>query len=247
MRKRKFKSWRDYWDFEQAVKWQARYLRSIDSDEFLNTVLETAKKRINTIPAKGRVWRAQDGHSWEPVYVLGEDEPDQIPAPHPAKRMKPEKYRAMEQRANPKGIPYLYVSTNSDTAVAEVRPWVGSLVSVWRFTVRRKLRIVNCTLHKTDNSIYVGREPSAAVREERVWSEIDKAFARPITRMDDIPDYVPTQVIAELFKMHNYDGIAYASSLGPGHNIALFDLDAADPVEPQLYEVKDVKFTVEKR
>ena len=55
-------------------------------------------------------------------------------------------------------------------------------------------------------------------------------------------DYVPTQIIAELFKVSGFDGIAYRSSLGHGHNIALFDLDAAKLINCFLFEVKKITF-----
>ena len=41
-------------------------------------------------------------------------------------------------------------------------------------------------------------------------------------------DYVPTQVIAELYKSEGYDGIAYKRAFGDdGYNIAVFNLDDA--------------------
>ena len=77
--------------------------------------------------------------------------------------------------------------------------------------------------------------------EERtlaVWRDIDRAFSEPVTDSDDHADYATTQLIAELFRKNGFDGIAYRSALGQGHNVALFDLNAAD-VAPatQLVEV----------
>jgi hypothetical protein len=59
---------------------------------------------------------------------------------------------------------------------------------------------------------------------------------------DDIADYVPTQIVAELFKANNFDGVAYRSSLGDGHNVALFDLDMAELVSCFLFQVKSIRF-----
>jgi hypothetical protein len=50
-------------------------------------------------------------------------------------------------------------------------------------------------------------------------------------------------VIAESFRYAGIDGLAYRSSLGDGHNIALFDLDAADVTACGLFQVRSVKFT----
>jgi hypothetical protein len=236
-----FKSWLEYLRFEHAVKRRSRYVREAEGDDFLKAVLASAGKRVETLPAGGFVWRAQLGHDMEPVFQDGEHI-DNRPIPYPPDRMKPLRDRAKEGRANPRGIPCLYVATSRDTALAEVRPWIGSLISVAQFRIRRELRVVNCTTHGKASYVYVGAEPSPEAREEAVWSDVDRAFAKPATPGDDVADYAPTQIIAELFKVHGFDGIAYESSLGPGHNIALFDLDAADLVNRSLFRVKDVKF-----
>lgn len=86
------------------------------------------------------------------------------------------------------------------------------------------------------------KEPEPEKREIAVWRDIDKAFSMPVTSNETTSDYVPTQIIAELFKNDGFDGIAYRSSLGKGHNITLFDLDTADLINCALYEAKKVSF-----
>ncbi|MFQ5853897.1 MAG: RES family NAD+ phosphorylase [Candidatus Binatia bacterium] len=156
--------------------------------------------------------------------------------------MKPPRDRCREGRANPKGITYLYLATDRDTALAEVRPWIGSLLSVGQFKTLRALQFVNCTTDEKAHRIYIGKEPSPSEREECVWADIDRAFAKPVDPSDDLADYTPTQVLPELFKTSGFDGIAYRSSLGPGHNITLFDVDAAELVNCFLFTVENLKF-----
>jgi len=241
-----FESWLAYWDFEYAVKQRTRYVRDVVGEEFLSNVLITAKKRSEKVPSDSFVWRAQLGHCSEPMYQDNEYKTDN-PIPYPPKRMKPLKDRAKEGRANPKGIPYLYVATDPETAAAEVRPWIGERISVGQFKIRRPLCVVNCTIHDKAGLVYVGEEPSPEKREESVWSSIDKAFATPVTSADNLADYAPTQIIAELFKVKGgFDGIKYRSSLGPGYNIALFDLKAADLIDRFLLEIESVKFKAKK-
>lgn len=235
-----FKSWRSYWNFEWSVKQRTRYVHDNEVKEFLGALLYTCRSRIEIIPKASVLWRAQLGHAMEPLYQDGEYI-DDIPAPYQPERMKPLKGRATEGRANPKGIPYLYLSTNRETALSEVRPWIDSLISVAQFRTKGELRIVNCTTDNTRNLIYL-KEPPPKDREQSVLNHIDKAFAKPVNPSDDIADYVPTQIIAELFKSEGFDGIAYRSSLGDGHNIALFDLDVAELINCFLFEVKSVKF-----
>ena len=85
-------------------------------------------------------------------------------------------------------------------------------------------------------------EPSPERREKSVWDDIDRAFAKPVERNDDLADYAPTQIIAELFKAEGFDGIAYRSALGTGYNVALFDIDTAKLKNRSLSEVKSVQF-----
>jgi hypothetical protein len=90
-------------------------------------------------------------------------------------------------------------------------------------------------------------EPAAEKRAAAVWHDIDRAFSLPVSRSDDVANYVPTQIIAELFKQNGFDGICYGSSLGPGKNVVLFDLDAVKIQGCCLYRVMgvDVEFEQE--
>lgn len=235
-----FTSWRSYWHFDRIVRENTRYVRDSEGERFLAAVRTTAEKRVESIPAGSFVWRAQLGHDLEERVQDGEY--FDVPTPHPTDRMKPLKGRAREGRANPKGIPFLYVATNRETALAEVRPWIGSLISVGQFKLRRTFRVVNCTMHRKGHRVYSGGEPSPEQTEESVRSDIDTAFARPVTVSDDLADYAPTHVIAELFKLHGFDGVAYASSLEAGHNVAIFDPDNADLMNCVLFEVEALTF-----
>jgi hypothetical protein len=78
-----------------------------------------------------------------------------------------------------------------------------------------------------------------------VWHDIDRAFSEPVSRNDDLASCVPTQIIAELFRAHEFDGIAYRSAFGKGQNIALFDLDAVMLVRRALYKVENIEFKFE--
>jgi hypothetical protein len=80
-------------------------------------------------------------------------------------------------------------------------------------------------------------------REQAVWSDIGRAFSRPVNPSDTVADYVPTQIIAELFKSNGIDGIVYSSSLGKNLNVVLFDLDSAELMSCSLFGVKTVSFT----
>ena len=85
-----------------------------------------------------------------------------------------------------------------------------------------------------------------AETEAGVWGDIAEAFSKPVDADEPHIEYVPTQVLAEAFRRHGYDGIVYKSLLnGGGVNIALFDLEAADLMNCGLYKASSVSFDFE--
>jgi hypothetical protein len=237
---REFKSWGSFSTFSWVAIRKHRFVRSAEMEEFLTTVLLTSKSRQATIKPERIFWRAQIGSEFRPYYQEGEFVAD-LPAPYSPERMKPSTGESSEGRANPKGIPYLYLATHRDTALAEVRPWLGALISVAQFKTMRKLKVINCSGTEDRHLIYL-EEPEPPEREKAVWCDIDRAFSKPITSGDKTADYVPTQIIADLFRANGFDGIVYRSALGEGHNVALFDLDAAELINCSLFEAKEIKY-----
>jgi len=216
-----FKTWRDYQNFAYSVKRRARYILDNENRCFLDAVLKTAQARRAAIKTGNILWRAQLAFEWEkhPIFDEHGIVIDTVEAPAPANpgRMFPLLDRAHEGRANPKGIPCLYLSTEKDTAMAEVRPWVGSFVSVGQVVVQRDLALVDCTADKQVGLgirlglILARSQPAPAKLEQYIWWEINEAFAEPVTRSDDLADYAPTQVLAEAFRSAGFDAAKLAN------------------------------------
>jgi hypothetical protein len=235
-----FRSADSYWHFAQAVRRESRHVHTTDVQAFLEAVRATSIKRETTIPAGSTLWRSQLGSEWRTQYdghgnAIGEEE-----MPLPPARMKPIPGEAREGRLNPRGIACLYLSTDMETAMAESRPWIHSPISVGEFLVVRDLRLVDC--RPNGRIYYFGGEPSPEERERAVWADIDAAFARPLARSDDDFAYLPTQILAELFRRIGFEGVVYRSSCGPGFNVACFDLAAAELRDCALYEVRALKY-----
>ncbi len=220
---------------------------------FLDTVLATLKGRDLTI-RKGKIlYRAQRGVQYDTVVDEDGNEIGEEPHGFGPKRMIPPANRAKEGRANPAGIPVLYLASNEQTAISEVRPWIGSEISVAQFEILRDLRAGNLSLghgqmsigHLTLEQLSGEKALGPQDKEKAVWIDIDSAFSRPVTLSDDAADYVPTQIHAELFGDAGYDAIVYRSQFGEnGYNIALFDVEDAEAVTGTPYKVTaiDVKF-----
>ncbi len=197
--------------FSQSVKNKSRYVLDSDSQNFLKGIKDTCASRVEVIEPNSSLWRAQMGHKTVP-FIENDIEVDDMFVPYPESRMRPLKGSATEGRANPKGIPCLYVASDKETAMSEIRPWLGSTVSVAKFSNRNELRVIDFSKHHNGTLPFFFVEPDDAKKIEAVWTHIDKAFSEPVTNSDQKSDYAPTQIIAELIKSLGYDGIAFKSS-----------------------------------
>lgn len=239
-----FDSWKAFSNFERAVSRNRRYIRTRDADRFLEGVRASCSSRQGNISEGRGFWRAQLGHSWRFIDEIG----GEIPAAFSSNRMKPLSDRALEGRANSKGIPVLYLCTNKEAAMSEVRPWLGSMISLAQFETTRSLRVVDCTRTKVQRtSLFIEPPPDEEV-DQIVWSDIDRAFTKPVTRSDDSGEYVATQILTELFRDEGFDGIAFRSAFGEhSTNMALFDLSSAEVTYGQLFEATQAKLNFQER
>jgi hypothetical protein len=232
-----FASWRSYWDFRREVTSQRRFLLSDESNAFLAELARTSVKRGRQLDAGKTFFRAQVAHHDREDRHAGTISGAALP-----ERMMPLAGMASDGRANPEGIPRLYMAFDRHTAIAEVRPWIGSLVTVAILKTVRDLKVVDCRSDGKRNLLYLEGEPSSAEREDAVWSHVARAFREPVLRGDNRAGYAPTQLIAELFERKGYDGIVYGSGFGDDTiNMVVFDLSAAEIVAAEIHEVKGVR------
>jgi hypothetical protein len=237
-----FKSWSSYMQFSYSVRNKSRYVLDADGQSFLQGIKDTCESRVEVIKPNSEMWRAQIGHDCIPI-TQDDVHVDDILVPYSEKRMRPLPDSASEGRANPKGIPCLYVASEKETAMSEVRPWLGSILSVAKFTNYKELRVIDFSKNHEENLPFYFAEPDEGKIIKAVWTNIDKAFSEPVTNSDQKSDYAPTQIIAELVRSLGYDGIAFRSSLGQGHNQALFDLDSVFFKGSSLFRVNNIQFS----
>lgn len=237
-----FKSWRSYIKFNDSVKNKSRYVLDKYSQNFLKEIKNTCVSRIRTIPPNSLMWRAQLGHDERPYHQKGVYI-DDFPVPYNAKRMKPLPNGASEGRANPKGIPCLYVASTRETAMSEIRPWLGSIISVAKFSNIKELKVIDFSKYHGESGHFYIEEPDDDKKQQAVWRHIDNAFSEPVTNSDSRSDYAPTKIISELIKSLGYDGIAFKSSFGDGYNLALFDLNSTRFMSCSLTQANALKFS----
>jgi len=236
-----FESCNSYSEFSRLVRYQTRFIYSEKVESFLRTVSITSESRKYILQANSPLWRAQLGHDWGTLKQEDGDE-YQDKCCLPKDRMKPLPHAPNEGRANPKGIPCIYLATDKETAMSEMRPWLGSCVSVAIFSTNKKLALINCSKESKPSKNFLSEELPPEKQEEAVWGEIANAFSQPVTRDELTSHYVPTQILAELFRKNGFDGIIYKSLMGQGHNLAIFDLDAVDFRRSELHEVIKVNY-----
>jgi hypothetical protein len=135
-------------------------------------------------------------------------------------------------RANPSFIKYLYTAEEPYTALVEVRPYLGSRVSVAEVKVNEQLVVTDFSLDsygKLDGF------------EQNLMFLIMSDFSKPSD--SDKKSYIPTQYVSEFIKTLGVDGIRFNSSLhNKGRNITIFNYENCQPIGSKLYEIKDICF-----
>jgi RES domain len=242
---------RAYESFASAVRTADRFALSSKSKNFLEEFASQLKSREQVLPKGYALFRAANDHEEVEDELAGISD---LCASGEA-RMLPKRQFSFEGRVNPSGIVVLYLATTCLTAVSEIRPWVGDLVSVVSAETKRDLRLVDVSRLHGEKLSSTLKGISAELRGEVlpdyelnaiVWADIDSAFSRPVTRSETDAQYAPTQILAATIKNAGYDGIAYKSSFGgdDGYNVALFDIDDVTLVSGHLYLVKDIKVDI---
>lgn len=234
-----FNGYEDFENFKKAVLFERRYIHTPKVHNFLEALGSTLANRTRILRDGYILWRAQIGYD-EIETDEGVEE-----RPYHKTRMKPRRDLCGDGRANPRGIPYLYLADDTETCIAEMRPQNGECLSVAQFQVLRSLRLIDCFSVKREIGnleLLVAPPTTQDDIANAIWNLINQAFSRPVRRTDISSEYVPTQVLTEYFHQQGFDGICFKSGVGPGFNVVLFDLTAAEVVYCGIYTVKAVKY-----
>jgi len=249
--------WNDYLQFREELQNKCRYFRTELASDYLGALKHTCKKRTVIIRQDTELWRARLEGKLVPC---GQDD-TAIQAYSCDKMSAPPPNLSRASRISVTGIPVLYLSSDKDTAMSEVRPWKNQPVSLAKFHLIKELNVIDCQQSGLDGTIadldklypvalLTGVRKDAmpeSEHEERAWAWIDDAFSQPVSQSDDPLEYIPTQVISEFFKNEGYDGIKYRSSVASGYNIALFDVVTAKAVETMLYYTNEICYRFSKK
>jgi RES domain-containing protein len=241
----RFGNWRAYSQFSDGVRYKGRFALGPNAQWFLDVFRHQAQARRRKLAAGTTLFRAVCHHD---EVLLSDGTIDIRPAIED--RIRPKADKVSDGRVNAKGITCLYLASSIDTAVSEIRPWLGELVSVATFRTNRAYSLVDLSEHHGSFGVsrltfgqLLGEEPiSAEQADECVWTDIDNAFSRPVSNSDTSASYLPTQILAEALKESGYDGVVYKSSFGgeKGYNVALFDGTETTIIKCALHRIKAI-------
>jgi hypothetical protein len=190
---------------------------------------------VKKLPAGTVFYRARIANSLADVRRFQGDPEAELGAPP--------KDRAANNRMSAAGVPLMYVSGDSETCIAEVRPSIGDEVVLAQFTSTEEFLFFDFTaldcLEHDPISLF---SPSYEDRTQRrlLLDYLHDLIARPVRKGDT--DYVMTQALAECirFSEHGFDGVAFRSvqRSDGGINYVLFDKNASEGMKNPNWKPK---------
>ncbi|MCK3826921.1 RES domain-containing protein [Pseudomonas sp. W2Aug9] len=146
--------------------------------------------------------------------------------PYTADQMgPPPKEKATHGRANPAGISYLYIASDLNTAISEIRPHTGELVTVAEFELTEQVNLVDLRFPRKLVTPFICENESDIIQlrgDVEFLERLGEELTRPVLPRAAAIDYIPSQYLCEMIKKFGFDGVIYRSSVGSEMNMALF-------------------------
>jgi hypothetical protein len=212
----------DQWEkFKENIKYKNRFFLDKELDDILNTLFAAL-----AISSKDILF-------WFRARI---QETDPIPL---NKMGAPPKNISTHGRANPVGIPYLYLASSCETAISEIRPHTGQLVCVAIFCIFETLTLIDLRNPKSTASPFMDNADDRLIVRNNIpfMAYLGNELARPVLPNFAAIEYIPSQYLCEFIKQLGYDGVIYNSSVGDGFNLALFDEKNSIAKSVSQYEI----------
>lgn len=159
---------------------------------------------------------------------------------------KPPYECATAGRANPKGIPYLYVSNDRITTLYETRASLLDNVTIATFRLTHDINIIDLKDENSVSPILLEDSIEKYMSYRNYLLKLGSELSKPIRKQDNELDYLPTQYLCEFIKSLGYDGVEYRSSLNPnGFNLAIFNDTKLKCVSTKLVVVKAIQYEMD--
>lgn len=161
---------------------------------------------------------------------------------------KPPEKISTAGRANPLGIPYLYLASNIKTAISEIRPHKGDKITVATFSVIETLKLVDLRNPRQTISPFALDDNAL----NQIFLDLDylchlgEELSKPILPREAQLEYLSTQYLCELIKHFGFDGVIYKSSMGDGDNFAVFYDDQLKAFKSDTFLINSININYTK-
>lgn len=153
---------------------------------------------------------------------------------------KPPADKTTSGRANPNGIPYLYLAADVETTVYESRCTYLDYLTVAQFRLRERMKVVSLRGVGKISPVVFGDQLEKYISHQKYLIRLERELSKPVRRYDKELDYLPSQYLCEYVKSLGYDAIEYGSSLrNGGINLAVFNDGKLEPRSVEVYEIID--------
>lgn len=216
----------NYFNFEKQI---IQILKEYESDCKITINKSSAfyRARIGYEDKKRSLF--EGGFEGAVIYVPYSN--SQIGAPPP--------YLAGFGRINRAGVSFLYCASDKYTAISEIRPHPGDIVSIGKFIVENDLLIFDLTEAQFLNYFLTDKKLDA-FKKLNTLTELMQKVIPPSERQA----YNITQLIADCVRKLDFDGIIFPSSVGDGHNLVVFNPKNMNYTfdDAEVVQIKDVKY-----
>lgn len=223
-----------YWDkLKSQLMWENRYftdvsyLTELGWDGFFQTQFEL-KKGTELYRARLHHNTLEDAFKSEEMFC-------------------PPKHKATAGRANPLGIPFLYLSDNKETILYEIRASYLDEVSIGTFSLKNHLQSKILISDFTENStIFHPSRVAERIKSTLLKQKISDDLSKPMRRYDSELDYIATQFICEFIKIYTgVHGIKFRSSLHVlGNNLVIFDQNIMECTLVEKAKINKVRISI---
>ena len=212
---------KELWNnFKYELKHENRYFYSNDIVNILDSYQEKSKYlnglnfNENTQFYRARIGNFKDNENQN----LNENNEMLAPPPEVAS----------SGRCNAEGVSYLYLSSDEQTAIYEVKPNKGDIVTVATLKLKKPLTIFITELYDENNIKYSDKN-NEDNKELIFLMKIINDDLKKVVTVNERVEYLPYQWFSEYIKLKKFGGFSYSSTLIDesnllkGRNFVLFN------------------------
>ncbi|ELA8383156.1 RES family NAD+ phosphorylase [Vibrio parahaemolyticus] len=146
---------------------------------------------------------------------------------------------ASSGRINRPGVSFMYCATDKYTAISEVRPHPGDLVSTGKFVLRREVRLFDLSKSLLGHFGF-----SDELLDQFIPFHTLTILINKVVPPSERQHYSITQLIADCIRQLGFDGIVFSSTVGNGKNLVFFNYSILDfcSDDNEVARIEQVKY-----